>query len=270
MVESRYVKVNGVNTHYLVGGDGSPVVLVHGAGAGVFDWRFTVGPLSQRHRVYAPDMVGFGHTDKPRTNYTIDYCVDFLEHFMDAVQVERSSLVGACSGGSVALGLALRSQQRIEKLVLSGSASLGRNVLGGLLYSLPSALFLFLMKPRRGTMRLVYETGTRNHAWITDALMEEAYQLENMRGATYARVSIYKNFASFRGQRTLSLDKLPLIKAPTLIIWGSKDFLFPVAHAGNAHRLINNSQVSVLEGCGHILSLEVPDRFNQLLLDFLK
>ena len=164
MVESKYVKVDGINTRYLVSGDGSPVTLVHGAGAGVFDWRFTVGPLSEHHRVYAPDMVGFGHSDKPKTNYTVDYCVDFLEHFKDAVQVDRTNVVGACSGGSIAVGLALRCPQRIEKLVLAGSGSLGRSILGGMLYSLPSFLFLFLMKPRRGIVRLAYETGTPNHS----------------------------------------------------------------------------------------------------------
>lgn len=270
MIESKYVKVGGINTHYLVGGDGSPVILVHGAGAGVFDWKFTVGPLSQHHRVYAPDMVGFGCSDKPKTNYTVDYCVDFLERFMDAMQVDRANLVGACSGGSITIGLTLRSPQRIDKLVLAGSSSLGKNVLGGMLYSLPSFLFLFLMKPRRSIVRLAYETGTHNHAWITGALIEEAYELQNMPGATYARVSIYKNFASFRGQRIFFPDKLPLITAPTLIIWGDKDTMFSITHAENAHRLIKNSQLSILEGCGHILSLEMPDRFNQLVLDFLK
>jgi len=105
---------------------------------------------------------------------------------------------------------------------------------------------------------------------MTDALMEEAYELQNTPGATYARVSIYKNFASFRGQRIFFPARLPLITAPTLVIWGDKDSMFPVTHAENARRLIKNSQVSILEGCGHILSLERPDRFNQLVLDFLK
>jgi len=270
VVESKYVKVDGVNTHYLVGGDGSPVILVHGAGAGVFDWRFTVVPLCQHHRVYAPDMVGFGHSDKPKTDYTVHYCVDFLERFMDAVQVDRASLVGACSGGTIALGLAIRSPQRIEKLVLAGSGSLGKSMLGGILYSLPSFLLLALFKPRRSIVRLAYETGTQNHEWITDALVEEAYELQNMPGATYARVSIYKNFGSFGGQRIFFPNKLPLVTAPTLIIWGEKDSMFPVTHAENAHRLIKNSQVSILQGCGHIVSLQMPDRFSQLVLDFIK
>ena len=109
-----------------------------------------------------------------------------------------------------------------------------------------------------------------NSAFITDTLVEEAYQLRNMPGATYARVSIYKNSFGIGGQRTYFTDKLPLITAPTLIIWGKKDKTFPVAHAETAHRLIKNSQLSILEECGHIPQLEMPDRFNQLVLDFLK
>jgi len=60
LVGSKYVKVGEINTHYLVAGEGKPVILVHGGGPGVLDWELNIGPLSQRHRVYALDLVGFG------------------------------------------------------------------------------------------------------------------------------------------------------------------------------------------------------------------
>src|SRR5512139_2539361 len=117
MIESQYVKVDGINAHYLVRGDGPPVILVHGVGAGVLDWRLTIEPLSKRHRVYALDMVGFGHSDKPKVQYTLAYYAAFLQRFMDAVQLKRASLVGQCFGGAVVLSVATSSPDRVDKLV---------------------------------------------------------------------------------------------------------------------------------------------------------
>ena len=272
MIDSKYIEVDGVNTHYLVGGEGSPVILIHGVGAGVFDWKFTVDPLSQHHRVYALDMVGFGHSDKPKTNYTLDYYVDFLEHFMDALQLNRASLVGQCFGGGTALGLTIQSPERIEKLVLANSASLGKETgfAAKVVLSLPFFLLEFFSRPTRRRVRWGWKAWVYDSRFITDELVDEAYHVRNMPGATYARVSAYKNNFGVGGQRYFFLDKLLEIAVPTLIIHGKKDRTFPVSQAQRAHRLIRDSQLHILETCGHIPQLEKPDKFNQLVIDFLK
>jgi pimeloyl-ACP methyl ester carboxylesterase len=270
MIEGKYINVMGINTYYLSGGNGSPVILIHGVGAGVFDWKFTVGPLSEHHRVYALDMVGYGHSDKPKTNYTLDYYVDFLEHFMDALQLDRASLVGQCFGGGTALGLATKSPKRIEKLILVNSASLGKEIQGGWVNSLPFFLVQLFSRPSRKTVRLGFKWSVYNSGFITNQMVEESYQLRNIPGATYARASTYKTNFGVGGQRHYFLDNLPQITVPTLIIWGREDKYFPIAHAQNAHRLIKNSQLNILEKCGHIPQLEKPDEFNRVVLDFLK
>lgn len=270
MIASKYIKVGGINTHYLVGGDGPPVILIHGVGAGVFDWKFTVAPLSEHHRVYALDMVGYGHSDKPKTKYTLDYYIDFLEHFMDALQLNRASLVGQCFGGGTALGLSIKSPDRIEKLILVNSASLGKEIRPGVIIGLPFFLLKLFSRPSRRSVRWGWKASVHNSRFITDEMVEEAYQLRNMPGATYARASTYKNNFGIGGQRNFFLDKLPRITVPTLIIWGREDKYFPIAHAQTAHKLIKNSRLYELEACGHIPQLEKPDNFNQLVLEFLK
>ena len=274
MIGSKYVKVDGINTYYLVGDEGSPVILVHGAGTGVFDWRFAIDPLAQHHRVYALDMVGFGHSDKPKTNYTLDYHIDFLERFMDALQLKRASLVGQCFGGGAALGLAIRSPERIEKLVLANSYALGREIgseiAGRILWILPSFLMEFFCRPTRRRVRWGWKSSVYDSQFITDEMVDEACHLRNMPGATYARVSIYKKNFGFSGQRRYYVEQLAEITAPTLIIQGEKDKTFPLAQAQRAHKLIKNSELHIIDACGHIPQLEKSNEFNRLVLDFLK
>jgi len=129
--EPLWVDVDGLRVHALASGeDGSPVLLLHGGGidSADFTYRFAIGPLSQEHRVFAPDWPGFGRIDKPQVEYTVPFFIDFLGRLLDALGLERTSLVGLSMGGAAALGFALRSPDRVEKLVLVDSYGLGGNV----------------------------------------------------------------------------------------------------------------------------------------------
>jgi pimeloyl-ACP methyl ester carboxylesterase len=270
MIERKDVNVKGINTHYLSGGNGPPVILVHGTGAGVFDWKLTVGPLSEYFSVYALDMVGYGHSDKPKTKYTLDYYVDFLEHFMDALQLNHCSLVGQCFGGATALGLAIKSPERIEKLIIAGSPFLGKTVSIEIISRLPFFLVKLFSRASRRTVRLGFKVSVYDSGFVTNQMVEEAYQLRSMPGATYTRAATYKNNPGVGGQRHFFHDELAHVTVPTLIIWGRNDRYFPVAHAQAAHKLIKNSQLCIMEKCGHIPQLEKPDEFRRIVADFLK
>jgi pimeloyl-ACP methyl ester carboxylesterase len=270
MVESKYVNVNGINTYYLCGGNGSPVILIHGTGAGVFDWKSTLGPLSEHYSVYALDMVGYGHSDKPKIKYTLGYYIDFLEHFMDALQLNRASLVGQCFGGATALGLAIKSPERIEKLIIAGCPFLGKTVSLEMISRLPFFLIKLFSRSSRRAVRLGFKVSVYDSGFVTNQMVEEAYQLRSMPGATYARASTYKNNPGVGGQHHFFYDELAQVTVPTLIIWGREDRYFPVAHAQAAHKRIRNSQLCILEKCGHIPQLEKPEEFQRIVVDFLK
>ena len=115
-----------------------------------------------------------------------------------------------------------------------------------------------------------FKVSVYDSRFVTNQMIEEAYQLRNMPGATHARASTYKNNPSVGSQRQFFHDELSQLTVPTLIIWGREDSYFPVAHAQAAHKLIRNSQLCILEKCGHIPQLEKPDEFQRLVLDFLK
>ena len=126
--ESRYVTVAGVRTHYIVAGDGEPLLLFHGLGASVATWRDNIGPLSKVFRVYGIDLPGHGNSDKPDMNYSADTLAQFALRLIDTLGLDRPSIIGNSVGGALGLMLALGHPERVSGLVLVDSASLGREI----------------------------------------------------------------------------------------------------------------------------------------------
>lgn len=126
----------GLKTNYLEAGAGDPVILIHGSGPGVTayaNWRLCIPALAQRYRVLAPDIAGFGYTErKPDQVYDLDFWVRHLVEFMDAVGVERARFVGNSFGGALTLALTARHPERVDKLVLMGAAGVDFEVTPGL------------------------------------------------------------------------------------------------------------------------------------------
>src|SRR5215831_4218451 len=120
-VKDTWLEVDGLQIHcYIAGETGETVMLLHGGGldSALLSWGKVTGPLSDHHRVFAPDLPGYGQSDHPTIQYTMDYYLTFLAHLLDDLHLERVSLVGLSLGGGAALGFALRYPERVEKLVL--------------------------------------------------------------------------------------------------------------------------------------------------------
>src|SRR5215472_211089 len=131
-----YLELPGrLRVHCLTAGDvGPPVVLLHGGGvdAAGFSWRYAIGALAgSGHRVFAPDWPGYGDSDHPGIEYTIDYYVEVLSQILDALALPQAALAGLSMGGAAALGLALRHPHRVHALILVGAEGLGADVPGG-------------------------------------------------------------------------------------------------------------------------------------------
>src|SRR5258708_23379442 len=116
-----------MRVHHMQGGRGSPVVFIHGLGSSSYmEWRYTLEPTAARHRVFAPDLPGYGRTEKPRARYTIQYFARFVERYMDDRGLRSAAVVGASLGGRIALELALEQPRLVRKLVLGNALGLGR------------------------------------------------------------------------------------------------------------------------------------------------
>ena len=167
--ESRYVTVAGVNTHYIVAGDGEPLLLFHGLGASVVTWRDNIGPLSKAFRVYAIDFPGHGDSNKPDIDYSADSYARFALHLIDTLELDRPAIIGNSVGGALGLMIALGHPERLSRLVLVSSAALGREISMFIrLVSVPG-LGKLLVRPRVGGSRLVLHSIFHDQSLVTQA-----------------------------------------------------------------------------------------------------
>jgi pimeloyl-ACP methyl ester carboxylesterase len=276
--KTRWVDVNGVRVHCLTAGvSGPPVVLLHGGGidSASFTYRHLIGPVAAGHRVFAPDWPGYGNSDKPDLDYTMDFYVDFLVHLIDALDLGKVSIVGISMGGGAALGFALRSPPRVEKLVLVDSYGLGSEVpwgrLGYLMVQAPlvDKLTYALLRRSRAMIRwslygLVHDRGT-----VTEGMIGETARLLEDPKAGRAWSSFQKNEVGWGGLRTDFSDRLDALTIPTLLVHGAQDRAVPVGWARRAQERIPACELRVFSSCGHLPPRERPEEFAQVVERFL-
>lgn len=267
----HYVQVGTVKARYwAVGSNGTPVLFLHGFGASVQIWRSALETLAQRHRVLAVDLPGFGRSDKPNAPYTLEYMAAFVRDFLDAIAVPRVTLVGHSFGGAVALRFALDFPKRLEKLGLMEPAALARRASPLLLLmTLPGVGELLSLPSRAGTAML-FRLATHNRGAVSDAVVDEAYQLARLPGAQRCFLRTLRVAGHLFGQRREFfgpiLARLSEITVPTLVLWGRQDRIVP--DASMTTRAIPDVHIEVWDGCGHLPWIEHTQRFNALLLDF--
>lgn len=269
----QYIKVDGRSIRFWAEGEGRVVVLLHGLTCSVEFWEYNIAALAQQHRVYALDLLGFGRSDKEIDELSLAYGASFIAQFMDALSIERASMVGNSFGGLLCAQFAVQFTSRLDRLVLVDSAGFGRElhllfrlesvpVLGSVIFSLYQRAFPL------ATRWAYHDPSTLNEEWLarTGALL----RIPGVKGNALKVISAGVDLGGQREELYRDLHRqLADMTAPTLIIWGSDDSLVPVSHAYTAHELIPNSRVRIMQRCGHLPQVERPQEFNQLLLDFL-
>lgn len=273
MPADQYVTVDGVKTRYWAIGEGTPILLIHGAGASADYWYKNASVLADQHRVYALDWVGSGRSDKPEKIYTYDDLTQFVVRFMDAVHLPIASIVGASGGGIIAIQLASTFPDRVQKLVLVGSAGLGKNVGLGMRISSIPGIGEAINQPGKATAKfLIRQCAFDAESFLTDdfiELVDRNLPLEVLQ----FQLRTFRTSANFWGMKAKFLkdirDRLPRIQSPTLVLWGKQDQVTPVQYAEVAATEIPNAKLHLLDRCGHWSYLEHSDEFNRLVLEFL-
>ncbi|MDD3018002.1 MAG: alpha/beta fold hydrolase [Comamonas sp.] len=258
----------GIRTNYHdSGGAGAPVLLIHGSGPGVSawaNWRLVMPALAQQARVIAPDMVGFGYTERPQDFvYTMDAWVRQAVGLLDALGIERTDLVGNSFGGGLALALAIAHPERVRRLVLMGSVGVPFAITPGL-----DAVWGYT--PSVENMRAIMDYFAFNQGLMSD-------DLARLRFEASARPGVQESYAAmFPAPRQRWIEALASAEADiralphqALVIHGREDRVIPLSTSLTLSSWIQRSQLHVYGQCGHWTQIEHAARFARLVGDFL-
>ncbi len=255
------------NVHDVGTGNGTPVLMIHGSGPGVSawaNWRQAIPALARDRRVIAPDMVGFGYTDRPAgIQYSMDTWVRQGLDLLDALGLEKVHLVGNSFGGALAMALAIRAPERVQRLVLMGSVGVPFPITEGL-----DAVWGY--EASFENMRRIMDY----FAWSRDLVNDE---LAKLRYEASIRPGFQESFsAMFPAPRQRWVDAMTSAEADiralpheTLIIHGREDKVIPLSNSLTLADWIPNAQLHVFGHCGHWTQIEHSARFNRLVGDFL-
>lgn len=268
----HHAVVQGHHVRYWEEGSGTPVVLVHGLGNSVINWRKNVGPLSQHFRVIALDLPGHGLSQMPRSPFDLSHGAAFLSTFLDTLAIPEAHLVGNSMGGILALELSLSRPRRISSLTLVDSAGLGREIALALRIAALPLIGEYLHRPTPNRVRrlvrwMLYDP---RHIEVEDLHLRYTYL--RRQGSAQALVHYLRTGVGPTGQRSeIRRDSsLSSLTQPALIIWGAQDPLFPPMHGERSAHQIPDSRLHIFNHCGHWPHYEYADDFNELLTGFLK
>ncbi|HEX9469243.1 MAG TPA: alpha/beta fold hydrolase [Bradyrhizobium sp.] len=269
MLSRKFVNGQKGCIHFQEVGRGDPVVLIHGGGAGAFgysNYRKNIGPLSERNRVIVMDLPGFGKSaPRPAPDGIFKLMSAALGELLDHLGIKKTSLVGNSLGGATSLRFALDFPERVDKLILMGSAG-----------SLP----IHTVMPNEGAFRLLgfyrgegptieklkalIDVLIYDPSGITPQLLQERFE-----SATEPSVVANPPLHLMGPMDQLWREPLDQVKQPTLLIWGREDRVVPMDAAFILQKQIPNADLVVFSKCGHWAQWEKAETFNRIVSDFL-
>jgi pimeloyl-ACP methyl ester carboxylesterase len=257
-VESRDVTVAGIRMHYIAEGPagGQPVVLVHGLGVRAEEWA-ALAPYLVRagYRVYMPDLPGYGRSQKPADfSYSLHDEAAMVIGFMDALGLTRVDLGGWSMGGGIVQHVAFDRPDRIRKLILFDAVG--------------------LKEPPQFDTRLFTPENADQLFQLQTLLSPHPVQLPGFIVRDVLKVSHRNEWVVKRAIASMLTGKdatdriLPQLKVPVLIVWGSADRVFPVSQARTMHRLVPQSELDIVPGCGHLAPKECAAQVGPMVVAF--
>lgn len=272
----RTVSIHGHEVTYRMAGNGPVIVLIHGIAGSSTTWRGVLPALAEQYTVVAPDLLGHGHSAKPRGDYSLGAYASGVRDLLAVLGLERATVIGHSLGGGVAMQFAYQFPERVERLVLVASGGLGREVSPILrAVTLPGAEYVVPVLLHRKVREAGEWLGwlPRRLGWKPDDSLAEVwrgYTTLTDRAGQQAFIHTVRSVIDVAGQRVSAHDRLYLTQAlPTLIVWGDNDRIIPVSHAHVAAEAMPGARLEILEGAGHFLPWRDADRFLEILLDFL-
>jgi pimeloyl-ACP methyl ester carboxylesterase len=265
--QGDYIDVRGTATHFHDIGEGDSILFLHGSGPGVSayaNWQHALPAIGSRARAVALDLVGFGHTERPAdVRYSLRTWTDHVWGFLDALGLDRVSVVGNSLGGRIALQMAEDDQTRLDRLVLMGSPGVGMTLTDGL-----KALRGY--EPSPEAMRdLLRGHFAVDPDLITDELVRIRYEASAAPGAHEAYRLMFFHPDHAGSELAISEEQVRAVTRPTLLVHGREDSIVPLDVALTMLGLLPNADLHVFARCGHWTQIERSGDFNDVVAQFL-
>jgi pimeloyl-ACP methyl ester carboxylesterase len=273
--EDHYIKVGNVNTRYWLAGEkGSTVILLHGLNCHVEFWEKNIAALALEHSVFAVDIVGFGRTDKPAIAYTFQRMADFVIDFMNAMNIDKASLVGHSMGGGITMMVAARAPERVEKIVLVNSSGLGKKTSFLVrLITLPVIGEVLTKPSRQGVVRQM-QMCLYDHSQASDDFIDRAAAIGKLPGNQRSVLSVLRGGCNIFGMKKKVVTDfskcIKRISSPILVIWGRQDRINPVSDGEAAVERMGDVRLHIIDQADHFPQIDKPGEFNATVLDFLR
>jgi len=261
------IKTGSFMTNYHDLGKGETIVFLHGSGPGVTAWANwgKIFPLlKDDFHILAPDMVGFGFTDRPENmNYGMNTWVQQTIDFFDAMGLEKAHLVGNSFGGALALSMAIRYPERVDKLVLMGAMGVSFPITYGLDR-------LWGYTPSLANTEQLLEIFTYDHSFATKELVKSRYESSIQPGFQESYSSMFPEPRQL-GVEGMAGDQnyIRKIQNKTLIVHGREDRVIPLENSFRLLQMIENAQLHVFGHCGHWTQIEHAQEFADLVRNFI-
>ena len=260
LVEEKFVTVGGNKIRYLESGRSKKtLVLVHGLGASADRWNRVIPLFAKTFRVVALDLLGFGYSDKPSVDYTLEFLLDFLKDFFTHTGISNPFLIGSSLGGQIAAAYAISNPQKIEKLVLVSPA--------GFMVKSTAALDAYVMAalyPNKDMATKAFNMMESSGIQADQTIVDDFVTRMRLPNAKFAFMSTLLGLQNSK----LTRSELKTISTPTMLIWGSNDSVIPFRLADNFASTIPNCRFLSMEGSGHTPYVHRPQAFTKSVLGF--
>ncbi len=269
--KGKIITIDNKKMHYLVRGQGKPVILIHGFLYSTVMWKKNIDDLSKKFKVYAIDLWGWGYSERLKEDsYSFDLYSRQVIGFMNALDIRKASLIGQSMGGGISVYTAAHYPERIDKLILIDPAVIPYP--SGLTSRIYTLLFVgeFLNAlPGDSLMKNnIKNIWFYDKSKVTDEYAAEVIFPFNIKGSSAGAMYILRKVleAPLVEAEARTLSKL---KIPIMIIHGREDRAVPLERSQTLNKMWKSSNLVIFEKAGHSPHEEYPDKFNRLALDFL-
>jgi pimeloyl-ACP methyl ester carboxylesterase len=267
--QGRFIDLASRSTHYLKQGEGDPIILIHGFNMDMNTWARNIEALAVDHLVYAIDLWGLGYSTREQMDPGYPLYTEQISLFMDAMGIEKATLVGHSIGGGTAIYFAVQNPDRVDRLVLVDPTGIPNPLpLRSKFFTLPGVgEFLLSINNNYFRRKNLKDIWFHEKDRLTDEVFDDITQFQKVEGSSEIILQILRK--DFFHTLSKEIDQLSLLKIPTLIIWGRHDASIPLEIGQEMHRILEGSLFEVIENGGHMPNWDSPSQFNQIVQAFV-